>query len=50
MEGAYEIGHLKPTFNYENVPYALTISSCAFCIHGFRMILSVNSDYFLKQY
>jgi hypothetical protein len=27
----------------------LPISDAAFCICGFRMILSVNTDYFLKQ-
>jgi hypothetical protein len=31
------------------VPAALTISNWAFCIYVFRMILTVNSDYFLKQ-
>jgi hypothetical protein len=31
------------------VPPASIISNSAFFIHGFRMILSVNSDYFLKQ-
>jgi hypothetical protein len=30
------------------VPPALTISNCIF-IHVFRMILTVNTDYFLKQ-
>jgi hypothetical protein len=28
---------------------ALTISNSSFCIYVFRMILTVNSDYFLKQ-
>jgi hypothetical protein len=31
------------------VPPALIISNSAFCICGFGMVLSVNSDYFLKQ-
>jgi hypothetical protein len=28
---------------------ALTINNSAFCTYGFRMILTVNKDYFLKQ-
>jgi hypothetical protein len=31
------------------VPPALTISSCAFYVYGFCMILSVKGNYFLKQ-
>jgi hypothetical protein len=31
------------------VPPASTINNSSFCIDGFLMILSVNSDYFLKQ-
>jgi hypothetical protein len=27
----------------------LTLNNSAFCIYVFRMILGVNSDYFLKQ-
>jgi hypothetical protein len=30
-------------------PSALTVSNSAFCTYGFYMILTVNSDYFLKQ-
>jgi hypothetical protein len=30
-------------------PRTLTVSTTAFCIYGFRLILPVNSDYFLKQ-
>jgi hypothetical protein len=29
---------------------ALTVCNSAFCIYGFRMVLTVNSDYFLKQH
>jgi hypothetical protein len=32
-----------------NLPPALTIIKCEFCIYRFRMILSVNSDYLFKQ-
>jgi hypothetical protein len=32
------------------VPPALTITNVAFCIYGFRMILCVSSDHFLKQH
>jgi hypothetical protein len=28
---------------------ALTVSNAAFCIYWFCMVLTVNSDYFLKQ-
>jgi hypothetical protein len=38
---------LKPSGNY--APSALTINNSAFCIYELRMILSANSDYFLKQ-
>jgi hypothetical protein len=38
---------LKPSGNY--APPALRISNSAFCICVFRMILSVNRDYFLQQ-
>jgi hypothetical protein len=31
------------------VPPASTIDDSSFCIYVFRMFLSVNSDYFLKQ-
>jgi hypothetical protein len=30
--------------------HAHLVSKAAFCIYGFRMILSVNSDYFRKQH
>jgi hypothetical protein len=30
-------------------PAALTINNSSFCIYVFRMILTVNSYYFLKQ-
>jgi hypothetical protein len=30
-------------------PAALTVSNSSFYIYVFRMILTVNSDYFLKQ-
>jgi hypothetical protein len=32
------------------IPSGLTICNAAFCNYGFRMILSVNSDFFLKQH
>jgi hypothetical protein len=32
-----------------NVPAASIISNSAFCIYVFRMILTVDSDYLLKQ-
>jgi hypothetical protein len=32
-----------------NVPAALTISNSSFCIYVFRMILRINSNYFLIQ-
>jgi hypothetical protein len=35
------VNHLKPA--------AVTVSNSALFIDGFCMILSVNSDYFLKQ-
>jgi len=31
------------------VPVALTISNSAFCIYGFSVILSVNTNYFLEE-
>jgi hypothetical protein len=31
------------------LPHSITVSNSAFCIYGFRMILTVNSDHFLKQ-
>jgi len=31
------------------VPFALTICVAVFCIYGFCMILTVNSDHFLKH-
>jgi hypothetical protein len=37
---------LKPSGNY--VPSILIIFNAVFCICGFRMVLTVNSDYFLK--
>jgi hypothetical protein len=39
----------KPNGNYMYHP-AISISNDVFCIYGSRMILSVNSDYFLKQH
>jgi hypothetical protein len=39
------INPLKPNGNYMYEP----ISNAAFCIYGFCMILSVNSDYLLEQ-
>jgi hypothetical protein len=47
----YNIACFYP-FNYDYnyyVPPYLTITKSAFCIYVFRMILTVNSDYFLKQ-
>jgi hypothetical protein len=38
---------LKPSGNY-NVPPALRISNCAFCIYVFRMIRSVTAIIFLN--
>jgi hypothetical protein len=38
---------LKPSGNY--IPHALTIGNSAFCIYGFCVILTANSDYFLKH-
>jgi hypothetical protein len=40
---------LKPTGKLY-VPPVLTISNAVFCIYAFRMILIINSDYFLKQH
>jgi hypothetical protein len=38
------VNNLEPT-----EPSAKTVCNAAFCIYGFRMRLTVNSDYFLKQ-
>jgi hypothetical protein len=35
---------------YIYIPSALTITDAAVCIYVFRMILTVNSDYFLKRH
>jgi hypothetical protein len=43
----YMINPLKPSDNY--IPPALTVSNFTFYIYVFRMILTANSDYFLKQ-
>jgi hypothetical protein len=43
----YIFNPLKPNDKY--VPVALTISNASFCIYMFRVILTANSDYFLKQ-
>lgn len=32
------------------VPPVLTIINSVFCINGFRMFLSMKTDYFLKQF
>jgi hypothetical protein len=37
---------LKPSGNY--VSSILIVFNAVFCICGFRMVLTVNSDYFLK--
>jgi hypothetical protein len=39
---------LKPNGIY--VPTASTITNSSFCIHGFHMIFTVNSYYFLEQH
>jgi hypothetical protein len=36
-------------FVAQGVPCTLLITDAAFCICGFRMILSVNGGYFLQQ-
>jgi hypothetical protein len=41
------INSFKTNGNY--VQAVLTISNSSFCIYVFRMILTVKSDYFLKQ-
>jgi hypothetical protein len=38
---------LKPSGNY--VLLISTVSHTSFCIYVFRIILSLNTDYFLKQ-
>jgi hypothetical protein len=40
---------LKPSGSYSDPP-ATTVIHCLFCIYRFRMILTVNSDHFLKQH
>jgi hypothetical protein len=39
------INPLKPNGNYMS-----HLLNSSFCIYGFRMILTVNSDYFLKPW
>jgi hypothetical protein len=41
---------LKPCGKNIYIPSTLTIIKAVFCIYLFRMILSLNSDYFLKQH
>jgi hypothetical protein len=43
----FVLNPFNPIGNYMH--HLLTISSTAFFIYGFCMILSVNNDYFLKQ-
>jgi hypothetical protein len=40
----------NPGVNYGLCTTALTINNSSFCIYVFRMILSINNDYFLKQH
>jgi hypothetical protein len=42
-----DINSLRPNGKYE--PFDLTVSNAAFCIYWFCMVLTVNSDHFLKQ-
>jgi hypothetical protein len=42
------INSLRPSGSY--VPSDLITKSCAFCICGYRKILSVSRDYFLKKH
>jgi hypothetical protein len=51
---SYQINTLKPIYIYIYIytyiiAPALTISNTSFLIYGFRIILRINSDYFLKQ-
>jgi hypothetical protein len=43
------INPLKPSGNYIYIPSAFTFNNHTFCVYGFGKILSLNSDYFLKQ-
>jgi hypothetical protein len=44
------INPLKPSNNYMYHLRQQSITKSSFCIYVFRMILTVNRDYFLKQH
>jgi hypothetical protein len=45
--GDSSVNTLKRNGKY-NVPSASAVSKSSFCVYAFRMILTVNSCYFLK--
>jgi hypothetical protein len=45
---AADINPSKPNGKYR--PFTLTNSKAAFYVYAFPLILSINSDYFLKQH
>jgi hypothetical protein len=46
---AADFNPLRPSGNYMN-HLLLRVSNAAFCIYWFCMVLTVNSDHFLKQH